>query len=78
MGKSLEKMKNNKSVGFFSKVKDVKNNDRTEFFINDRIQIITNKKILKEVQDGDTVHIKTFNYDDINLDKKEKSQESGI
>ena len=78
VGKSLERIKNNKSIGFFTKTKEIsKNNDKTEFYINDRIQIVTNKKILKEVQDGDKVHIKTFNYNDINIDKKEKSQESG-
>lgn len=75
VGKALERIKNNISIGFFTKVKEVKNSEKTEFYINDKIQIVTNKKILKEVQDGDKVHIKTFNYNEINLDKKE--QESG-
>lgn len=73
VGKSLERMKRNISIGYFSKSKDVNDNEKTEFYINDRIQIITNKKILKEVQDGDKVHIKTFNYNEINIDKKEES-----
>ena len=76
VGKSLERIKNNVSIGFFTKVKEVRNNEKTEFYINDNIQIVTNKKILKEVQDGDKVHIKTFNYNEIQLDKKEKEQES--
>lgn len=76
VGKSLEKMKNNESIGFFTKIKAVENNEKTEFYINDKIQIITNKKILKEVEDGDKVHIKTFNYDEINLDKKEQESEN--
>lgn len=75
VGKALERIKNNISIGFFTKVKEIKNNEKTEFYINDKIQIVTNKKILKEVQDGDKVHIKTFNYNEINLDKKD--QESG-
>lgn len=76
VGKSLERIKNNSSIGFFTKEKDFKDNEKTVFYINDKIQIITNKKILKEVQDGDKVHIKTFNYDELYLDKNDKESEN--
>lgn len=77
VGKSLEKVKNKQCIGFFTKIKNDNHiNEKTEFYINDKIQIITNKKILKEVQEGDKVHIKTFNYNEINIEKKDDEQES--
>lgn len=69
VGKSLEKIKRGESVGFFTKSKGEVKNERTEFVINDNIRITTNKKVLKEFKDGDKVHLKAFNYDDI--DNKE-------
>ena len=69
VGKSLEKIKRGESVGFFTKSKGEVENERTEFVINDNIRITTNKKVLKEFKDGDKVHLKAFNYDDI--DNKE-------
>ena len=65
VGKSLEKIKHNESVGFFTKSKEDNKNEKTEFIINDSIKITTNKKVLKEFKDGDKVHLKSFNYDDI-------------
>ena len=65
VGKSLEKIKHNESVGFFTKSKEENKNEKTEFIINDSVKITTNKKVLKEFKDGDKVHLKAFNYDDI-------------
>lgn len=66
VGKALEKIKDNKSIGVFTKEKETKKSDNnTEFVIKDEYEIITNKKILKEIEDGEKVHVKIFNYDDI-------------
>ena len=69
VGKSLEKLKTNESIGFFTRKKNNKNNDYssevTEFIVRDNNREITNKKILKEVKEGNQVHIKVFNYNDI-------------
>lgn len=66
VGKALEKMKNNKSTGFFSKsIENDKKETPTEFKINNRNQIITTKKIVKESDDFEKVHIKVFDYDDV-------------
>ena len=75
VGKSLEKIKDNKSIGAFTKEKEkLKNDERTEFYVNDRIQIVTNKKILKEVQEGNKVHIKMFDYNEIEYKKSEEKR----
>lgn len=66
VGRSLEKIKHNESIGHFTRSKeDGIKNEKTEFVIRDNIKITTNKKVLKEFKDGDKVHLKTFNYDDI-------------
>lgn len=60
VGRSLEKIKHNESTGIFTKnKKQSENNEKTEFIIDDTREIITNKKILKELEDGDIVHVKT-------------------
>lgn len=60
VGRSLEKIKHNESTGIFTRAK-IDNEDKqiTEFIIEDTREIITNKKILKELEDGDIVHVKT-------------------
>ena len=73
VGRSLEKIKVNDAIGFFTKEdkKEEINNKTTEFVINDSGREVTNKKVLKEIKDGDKVHIKVFNYNDI-IDDKER------
>lgn len=66
VGKSLEKIKNNESTGLFTKKK--KSENRTEFKINERIMAYTNKKIIKQLENGDRVHVKAKNYDEIDDD----------
>lgn len=66
VGKSLEKIKNNESTGLFTRKK--KNESRTEFKINERIMAYTNKKIIKQLENGDRVHVKAKNYDEIDDD----------
>ena len=78
VGRSLEKMKTNESIGYFTKkgMKRQENNDledRTEFIVGDSIRISTNKKVLKEVKEGNKVHIKVMNYNDIY--KEEESEQ---
>jgi len=72
VGRSLEKIKINASIGYFTKDdnKEDSYTKSTEFIINDNGREVTNKKILKEVRDGDKVHIKVFNYNDI-VDERE-------
>lgn len=71
VGRSLEKLKTNEAIGFFTKrnAKEMKVEkeimEKTEFIIRDNSRVVTNKKILKEVKDGDKVHIKVFNYNDV-------------
>lgn len=70
VGRSLEKMKTNEAIGYFTrKYKTViageADLEKTEFIVGDNRRIVTNKKILKEVQEGDKVHIKVLNYNDI-------------
>ena len=66
VGKSLEKIKNNESIGLFTRKK--KNESRTEFKINERIIAYTDKKIIKQLENGDRVHVKAKNYDEIDDD----------
>ena len=71
----LEKMKTNDAIGYFTrKYKSVINGEddleKTEFIVGDNRKIVTNKKIMKEVQDGDKVHIKVLNYNEI-IDEEE-------
>ncbi len=66
VGKSLEKIKNNESTGLFTRKK--KSENRTEFKINERIMAYTNKKIIKQLENGDRVHVKAKNYDGIDDD----------
>lgn len=56
VGKSLEKMKYHENSSSFMKNKI---EEQTEFYVNDTRDIITNKKILKELEDGDIVHVKS-------------------
>ena len=71
----MEKIKDNKAIGIFTKIRGMdKKETKTEFIIKDSYEIVTNKKILKEIEDGDKVHIKTFNYDEVSLDNKEESE----
>ena len=66
IGRSLEKMKNNGPIGFFTKgLKNEELSGKTEFVIKDNMKITTNKKVLKEFEEGDSVHLKIFNYNDI-------------
>ncbi len=68
VGKCLEKIKRNEEIGFFTKNKKKKNQTKeiqTEFTINGKTEILPDKKILKEVKENDTIHIKVFNYDDV-------------
>lgn len=64
VGVSLERIKDNKSIGIFTKEKHEELPEKnTEFFVKERSEIVTSKKIIKE--DEDKVHIKSFDYDDI-------------
>ena len=72
VGRSLEKLKTEEPIGFFTKKllsnsKKISQTDitNTEFIIRDNGRLVTNKKILKETVEGDKVHIKVFNYNDI-------------
>ena len=70
VGRSLEKLKTNDPIGFFTrKNKNVETTnelyEKTEFTIQDTYRVVENKKILKEVAEGDKIHIKVFNYNDI-------------
>lgn len=77
VGRSLEKLKTNEAIGFFTKnikeesAETFDPTEKTEFIIKDTGRIVTNKKILKEVQDGDKIHLKVFNYDDFEQDESE-------
>ena len=64
VGKSLEKIKHREAIGVFSKErkKNYKDIGKTEFVVRDRRQILTNKKILKELEDGEIVHVKNYQY----------------
>ena len=75
VGRSLEKLKVNEPIGFFTKRGKNADSERelsgkTEFIINDNSRVVTNKKILKEVEEGNQIHIKVFNYDDL-IEKRE-------
>lgn len=63
VGKSLEKIRNNESTGIFTRKKN--NKGRTEFKINERIIAYTDKKIIKQLENGDRVHVKAKNYDEL-------------
>ena len=67
IGIALERIKDNKPIGVFTKISenDKKKQIVTEFTIRDNYEIVTKKKILKELEDGEKVHIKIFNYDEI-------------
>lgn len=64
VGKSLERIKNNEPIGMFTKNKTL-NENITEFKINESITVKTDKKIIKQLENGERVHIKAKNYDDI-------------
>ena len=65
VGIALERVRDNKSIGIFTKPKQEEQNlKETEFTVKERTEIITNKKILKEDEE-DRVHVKSFNFDDI-------------
>lgn len=75
VGRSLEKVKRNEPVGCFTKKIKVNNSNLdniigTEFIVKDTRRCITNKKILKEVEDGDKIHVKVTNYNEI-IDESE-------
>jgi len=59
VGRSLERIRHNESTGVFTKSRKEKLQDISEFIVDDSRPIITNKKILKELEDGDKVHVKT-------------------
>lgn len=60
VGRALEKIKHNESTGIFTKQKKENDDGKgTEFIIDDTKEIITNKKILKELEEGEIVHVKT-------------------
>ena len=77
VGRSLEKLKTNDAIGFFTRnkkigtVENLSTSEKTEFIIKDTSRIVTNKKILKEVQDGDKIHLKVFNYNDFENNERE-------
>lgn len=75
VGKSLEKIKHHESSGVFTKSSDCnkKTEAVTEFYVDDTRPIITNKKILKDLEEGNKVHIKTYeiNEPEENIEKKE-------
>lgn len=64
VGKSLEKIKNNEPIGIFTKNKNDKS-EITEFKINERLIVKTDKKIIKQLENGERVHIKAKNFDDL-------------
>ena len=70
VGRSLERMKTNEAIGFFTRQGDCKKNvvtkrDETEFIAIDVQRPSANKKILKEVEEADKIHVKVFNYNDV-------------
>lgn len=70
VGRSLEKLKTNEPIGFFTKRRkndesEMELSGKTEFIVNDNSRVVTNKKILKEVEEGNQIHIKVFNYNDL-------------
>lgn len=76
VGRALERMKENKKIGFFTKDdKSEPTGTKTEFYVKERTEIITSKKILKDLEDGEKVHIKTFNYEELDVQNNEKEVE---
>lgn len=71
VGRALERMKNSQT-----KTNTVKNNKdvNTEFVIQERKAIITNKKVISEKYFEDKIHKKVYNYD--NLSDKDDVEES--
>ena len=72
IGRYLERMKHvdYNSVQSKTNNQEIELNGDTEFIISDTSRDSTSKKVLKEVVDGDKVHIKVFNYNDI-VDERE-------
>ena len=71
VGRSLERISMNQNLIGTHKKNSIKTKEKeslenTEFVINDTNNISKNKKILKEFKEGDKIHIKVINYDDIN------------
>ena len=77
VGKGLEKMKCATYSGYSEKNDEDNKNDKTEFHVNDRVKIVTNKKIIKELENGEIVHVKTFNYNEINLEEEKDGESEG-
>ena len=71
VGKGLERM-SKKSKGYSLEDNDDSQygEDKTEFHVNDKVKIVTNKKIIKELENGEIIHVKTFNYNEINLEEE--------
>ena len=74
VGKGLERMKKNQQNKPYQ-YDNFKEETKTEFHVNERVKIITNKKILKELEDGNIVHVKTFNYNEIDMEEKDGDNE---
>ena len=78
VGKGLEKMKVKSESNTFE-ISDARTeNDlesKTIFHVNDKVEIVTNKKIIKELENGEIVHVKTFNYNEINLEEEKDGEE---
>ena len=72
VGQALEKMKRNEAIGFFTKHMNTSKRryEQTEFTIHDTKRFGVNKKILKQYEDGDKIHIKVFNYNDVVNEKE--------
>ena len=68
VGRSLERIKTNQNLVMKhgGSIKKTETIEKTEFIINDTNNINKSKKILKEVEEGDKIHIKVINYNDIN------------
>ncbi len=68
VGRSLERIKINQNLVMKhgGSIKKTETIEKTEFIINDTNNINKSKKILKEVEEGDKIHIKVINYNDIN------------
>lgn len=82
VGKTLERIRNNDERGFFIKNKSKNNTiEDSEYIISDTRQIITNKKILRQLEEGEKVHVKIHDIDiddnvfKLNYDEEKESND---
>lgn len=64
VGRSLEKIKNNESTGIFTLTKNDGQFDNTEFTVKEIEVVNKDKKIIKQEDNEEKVHVKTFDIDE--------------